>query len=347
MAVRIHHDELLDYTAVRQKLDGHTSYLLLGNGFSSACDPVFRYPSLYEAALAAGLSERAQKVFDYLGTNNFEGVMRLLDDAHFVARTYGLITGDQSGMRDDVATVKAALVRAVAASHLAHTGEVPDEKKASALVFMQPYKIVFTTNYDLLAYWVNMSREKGPQFGDGFRPDEADPEGPSLVFSEKLGASKGMLYLHGGLHLFTSPKGALHKHSWKREGKPLMQLILESLARGQYPLFVAEGSPEKKLEQIRKNAYLFYALGKFGRIESPLVTFGHSLGSSDGHISDAIASNEDIKAIYVGLHGAEDDPRRIDTRNAAVQIAHRWGERRFKKDLDLYFYDSATAGCWG
>jgi hypothetical protein len=55
-------------------------HLLLGNGFSIACDPIFRYASLYDAAVEAGLSARAQQVFARHGTNNFEGVLRLLED---------------------------------------------------------------------------------------------------------------------------------------------------------------------------------------------------------------------------------------------------------------------------
>lgn len=186
--------------------------------------------------------------------------MRLLDDSHFVASTYGLVSAEASAMRNDLEVVKHALVEAVASSHLAHTGEVPDEKKGAALRFVKPYHSVFSTNYDLLLYWVNMVADRRPPFGDGFREDEDDPEAPSLVFSENLGGSKGIFYLHGGLHLF-SDGGALRKHSWRRSGRPLMELIKKALAAGGYPLFVAEGSPEKKLEQIRRNAYLSYALG--------------------------------------------------------------------------------------
>jgi hypothetical protein len=40
------------------------------------------------------LSHRAQRLFERIGTNNFEGAMRLLEDAHWVAQTYGLIDGD-------------------------------------------------------------------------------------------------------------------------------------------------------------------------------------------------------------------------------------------------------------
>ena len=41
------------------------------------------------------------------------------------------------------------------------------------------------------------------------------------------------------------------------------------------------------------SVYLWYAMDKFSRIESPLVVFGHSLGDSDRHITDAINTLSD------------------------------------------------------
>ena len=66
--------DILDYSDVLRELGGGRAFVLLGNGFSIGCDPVFSYGRLYDAAKNAGLSENAQAVFDYLGTNNFEGV---------------------------------------------------------------------------------------------------------------------------------------------------------------------------------------------------------------------------------------------------------------------------------
>lgn len=342
------HPELLTYAVVRERLGTGRAHLLLGNGFSVACDPIFTYPSLYDAAVAAGLSARAQTIFAYLGSNNFEGVMRLLDEAHFVATTYGLVEGARSAMLDDLDTVKQALIQAVAQSHPAHTGAIPDDKKRAAASFIRPYHNVFTTNYDLLLYWVNVAAGDPPPYGDGFRPDPDDPDAPSLVFTEHLGGGKGILMLHGGLHLF-SDKGALRKHSWRRSGKRLTESILQALALGGFPLFVAEGVPDKKMEQIRKNAYLSYALGKFGRIENPLVVFGHSLGASDSHINDTIAANEKLRSLYIGLFGDAKSDTAQQTKAAVRTIAADWARQcdpNGRRRLDIFFYDSATAQCW-
>jgi hypothetical protein len=283
-------DTILSYEEVRRGIGERPSYLLLGNGFSIACDPVFRYGSLYEAAVQAGLSERAQQLFERIGTNNFEGAMKLLEDSHWVARTYGLLEHDSSDMLNDLDVIKRTLVDAIASSHLPIPGDITEERKSSAANFLVPYHIVFTTNYDLLLYWVAMHAGDPPPFEDCFRSDQAFPDAPYLVFSQRLGDTRGLLYLHGALHLYLND-GQLRKHSWTRTGQRLTDLIRDGLRQGQYPLFVAEGRPDKKLMQIHSSGYLWYCLDKLRNIKSPLVVFGHSLGSSDGHIADAIASN--------------------------------------------------------
>jgi hypothetical protein len=140
------------YAEVKSSLSGR-AHLLLGNGFSIACDPIFRYQSLYDVAVAAGLSPKAQAAFARLGTNNFEGVLRLLEDAHWLCGEYGIEHPNTKRILDDVDVVKNTLVQAVTASHLEHSGCVPEPKKEAARDFLKPFHNIFTTNYDLLLYW--------------------------------------------------------------------------------------------------------------------------------------------------------------------------------------------------
>jgi hypothetical protein len=343
-------ETVLSYQDALNTLGGKTKHVLLGNGFSIGCDPIFSYPSLYDAAVKAGLSERAIAVFGRLGTSNFEGVMRLLDDSHWIAETYELITSNNSAMLDDVEVIKKTLVEAVAKSHLAHTGLVSDEKKAAALKFLEPFKNIFTTNYDLLAYWVNLARPGGAAWGDGFRSDADDPDAPYVVFTERLGQQPGLFYLHGGLHLHVV-HGELRKHCWNRTGKPLTQLIQEGLANKSYPMFVAEGSAQQKLEQIQRSGYLWYCLDKLAKIESPLLVFGHALGDSDKHLADVIAQNLKLPSIAVGLFR---DPKSSSNRaiyaNALQLQARRielLAQGRKGHELAVNFFDSESAGVWG
>lgn len=317
---------VLTYREVRNRIGATRCHALLGNGFSIACDPIFHYERLYDNAVAAGLSHRAQRVFARLGTNNFEGVMRLLEDAHWVAEEYGASRPGLAEMLEDVEIVKHTLVQAVATSHLDNTSAVEDEKKDAALACLAPYHNIFTTNYDLLAYWVNMHRKPTPLWQDGFRSDADLPEAPYVVFSERLGSTPGLYFLHGALHLYLH-RGELRKQTWSRTGRPLTQLIRESLTRGEYPLFVAEGLPEQKLDQIQRSGYLWYCLDKLARIKGPLVVFGHSLGESDRHIAEVIADNRDLQDMYVGLFGESDSEVNMAVRRSIAAIERKRFER--------------------
>jgi hypothetical protein len=338
------------YADVLTTLGSGRKHILLGNGFSIACDPIFSYSRLYDAAVSQGLSSRAQAVFARLGTNNFEGVMDLLEKSHWVAEIYNLIEAGRSPMLDDTEIVKQTLVQAVANSHLAHTGLVSDERKATALEFLRPFHNIFTTNYDLLAYWVIMSSPTGPHWKDGFRSDEDDPDAPYVVFAERLGQQQGPFYLHGALHLRVV-HGELRKHTWIRTGRPLTELIRESLANGEYPLFVAEGEPAQKLEQIQRTGYLWYCLDKLARIKGPPVIFGHSLGPSDQHIVDVLCENTDLPHIAVGLHGDASNPgnqticasaEMMRNRRAVIVERHGHGQQ-----LQVSYFQSESAQVWG
>lgn len=337
-------EALLTYEEVLAALPDR-KHLLLGNGFSIACDPVFRYDSLYDHAVAAGLSERAQAVFERLGENNFEGAMSLLEDARWVGQQYGLGDDGERAMLDDVQHLKRALIEAIGESHLSHSGEVPNEKKEAALDFLNPYHNVFTVNYDLLLYWVTMFREPHP-FEDGFRADPDDQDTPYVIFQERMGRRPGLYFIHGALHLYRAA-GELRKHTWIRTGEPLIDQIRDSLAAGQYPVFVAEGSADNKLAQIRGDAYLSYCLGKLGRIRNPLVILGHSLRAADRHILETIAANRHLETVYVGLYGDPGSRGNRAIRAAADDMVARRAEFFPRRELDVCYFDSATANVWG
>ncbi len=287
---------VIPYDQVRTEIANKTTHLLLGNGFSIGCDSVFRYDSLYEQAVKAGLSERIQSLFQKHGTNNFEGVMRLLNDSHWVAKEYELILEDNSEILKDKEIIKKALISAVAKTHLDDASTIIPSKKKLASSFLQDYQSVFTTNYDLLLYWMVMDSGRNT-FQDGFRNDPDDSS--SLIFSIPPGKNKGIYYLHGALHLFYED-GEVRKHAWSKTGTKLTKLVCDSLSQERYPLFVAEGDHEKKLDQIQRSSYLSYCLGKLSRIKGPLVIYGHSL-SYDAHIVDRLVRNHDLSNIYIGL----------------------------------------------
>lgn len=230
-------NKLISYSEVLQRLP-ESKHLLLGNGFSIGCDPVFNYPDLFKFATANGLSETVVKVFRHFGTNNFEGVMRTLEDMKWVTRAYGFV--QKKGMPtldSELLSIKNALVSAVAKTHLPFPSAIAEERKKRCAAFLEPYKNVFTTNYDLILYWVSMFAHQTLQTRDGFRSCADDPDAEYLVFREHVRGAKGVLFIHGALHLYVVG-GEVRKHSWTRSNKRLIELVKDGLENGQYPLFV-------------------------------------------------------------------------------------------------------------
>lgn len=341
---------LLTYAEVRGRIGTERSHLLLGNGFSIACDTIFGYENLLKFAKANGLTKRILGVFEHLGTNDFERVMRLLDDADWITQHYRLrkpSEGSAGPFAADLAIVKTALIEAITRTHLAHPNLIPESRKKCCAKFLKPYHNVFTTNYDALLYWVEMS---DPELlgQDGFRADEDEPDAPHVIFREHVRDNKGIFFVHGALHLFMKG-GQIRKHCWNRTGKRIIENVQESLEQGEYPLFVAEGEPLKKLEQIRRNGYLSYCYDKLGRVEKNLVVFGLSFAHGDQHIADLIAKAK-IHSLYVGLFGK---PTSVANRDTIAQVAtlkaHADAIRsrgRSSEPLNVQYYDSATAAVW-
>ncbi len=333
---------ILTYEDVREEVRGRHSSILLGNGFSIACDPIFTYGSLYQAAVEAGLSERAKKVFQRLGSNNFEGVMRLLTMSHWVATIYGLVRpSEQSGMLEDLDVIKDALIQAIGSSHLSRPGEIQEHRRERAVEWLGQYSMVFTTNYDLLLYWITMNGNP-PLFDDGFRNNPDDPS--SLVYSF-YSRDRRMYYLHGALHLFLK-EGQLCKHRSGTDGLCLTDLIRESLSHGHYPLFVAESSAEDKLSQIHESPYLSNCLDKFSGVTDKLVILGHSLGETDRHILDSIVRNRRLSVLYVGLHGDPENAHNQATQAAARRLKDQRAQRSDWPPLEINFFSSESAGVW-
>lgn len=342
---------LMTFAQVRTELGTGRFHLLLGNGFSIACDPLFSYGSLFDYASCNGLSDRVKDVFTHLGTNNFEGVMRLLEHGGWLTEHYAGAAGAgvKAAIAEDLASVKASLVSALTRTHFARPDDVNDARLATCRAFLQPFYNVFTLNYDLLLYWVCMS-DQNLMRRDCFGASDDEPDAEYVVFNEHLGWSQGILFLHGALHLYVAG-GEVRKHTWSRTGVPLIDSIRTALDAGNYPLFVAEGMAEKKKEQIEASSYLSYCLGKLGRIKGPLVVYGWAMGESDQHVLDVIAYNADLPTLYVGLYGDPNSAANRATRAAADALVARRREHIAPHNnrgelLEVRYFDSGTAPVW-
>ena len=131
---------------------------------------------------------------------------------------------------------------------------------------------IYTLNYDLLLYWAT-GDNSGFLGRDGFWHDSDS----GLIIWESANA-QSVYYLHGALHLYYK-ESELRKHQYNKEiDLTILQQVRSEMSSGRFPLFVAEGESEQKLEKIRGNEYLSYCYKRFShKMEKPndaLFIFG-------------------------------------------------------------------------
>lgn len=326
----------------------NTKHILLGNGFSISCNKVFQYNNIYEFAKSHGLTDKVLELFHHFGTTNFELIARALGDTLFIGELYKLIEEKQkSELKSAIKQIKDSLISAIAQTHLATPDELSEEKRLACVQFLKPYKNVFTTNYDLLLYWVSMLgiADKELSFEDGFRSSTDDPDAKYVIFSDHIGRKDGLFYLHGALHLFEQ-KGEVRKHCWNRSGVSITENVIQSLENDDFPLFVAEGDSTRKLETIQRSGYLSYCYQKLQRLSSTLVVCGSSLGDSDEHILRAIGDS-DFSTVWLGVYGDCDSEAAKRMEIIAVKLDERRKKNKYGKALEVKFHDVRTTPIWG
>jgi hypothetical protein len=332
-------DDCLKMAASRQKI------ALLGNGFSIALFPkIFSYSSLRERANFEEDSP-VQRIFDSLGTTDFEAVLRHLASGRLVADAYGVDPTVRDLITADIASVRDKLVTAIAGSHPPYPHEITDRQYKSCRGFLRHFSKIYTLNYDLLLYWTLMRREADGaplEADDGFRASPGDPTADFVTWEAHHSANVN--FLHGALHLFDA--GAeLRKYTWVRTGIPLMDQIRTALDNELYPLFVAEGISAGKVDRILHHGYLHRAFRSFEGIGGALYVYGHSLADNDDHIFDLLKRCDNkIVQLFVSLHGDQTTStnKNIIFKARAIETART----KCKRKLEVAFYDSDSAHVW-
>ena len=340
---------LLTFQAALKASESYSKrHLLLGNGFSIACRTnIFRYDKLFEQADFSSLSDSAKNAFAALGTTDFERVIKALRDAATLAAEYGLSPMQATAMRADAVALKELLVQTIAKSHPERPSDISDEEYAACQQFLSHFQTVYTFNYDLLLYWTHMHHENESEINsdDGFRTSqddiENDVESDYVVWESGQSHDQNIWFLHGALHVFDSGT-EVRKYTWRRTGIRLIEQVRTALSHDFFPLFVAEGSSEEKLERIRHSDYLAKAYRSFEGIGLCLFIYGHSLAENDVHYLRLIERGK-VSHLFVGLFGDPKSPenKRIISRAQAMTTA-----RRRNTPLRVDFYDSATAHVW-
>jgi len=250
--------------------------LLLGNGASQAVWKNFSYFSLFDLAQTTRnkpLSPTELALFKAMETNNFEPVLSALKTS---IRVNAALTISSSSPRNRYFAIKEALIHGVRSVHI--PWRLVEQKTLQAISqALGAYSTVYSTNYDLLAYWAAMHGQG--QFDDLFGEDA------TFRLHDTHASATRLLYLHGGMHLVKNFDGSARK-LLSSESSLLGSFAVNAL--DDVPLFVCEGSSEEKLKVIRGSDYLSFCNTQLARHEGALCIFGHALGKQDRHIVDAV-----------------------------------------------------------
>lgn len=318
-------DKLQTYQQVIDYLDKQKRprHLLLGNGFSMAYDnKIFSYNAL-STFVERTDNELLKKLFATINTKNFEQIMQQLDNFCEIAQIFSSDELLVDKLRKASTTLKASLIEAVKELHPEHVFIVPEENSKKCHLFINDYISkggkVFSTNYDLLLYWVLM-RNNSKFAIDGFGRDLENPDvfvkEENLEYSElrwgKYKTDQTIYYLHGALPIFDTGIEIV-KEEYDTQHY-LLEKIKERMEKKDYPIFVTAGNAKEKLNHIMHNKYLSYCYEDFSNIKGSLITFGFNFGDYDTHIIDAInkaahygkKSGDKLFSIYIGVYTDSD-----------------------------------------
>ena len=320
--------DVISFQDAIKATEGDDKALLIGNGFSAQ---YFNYANLLaEAQLEEGSPIKA--LFDQLGTVDFEAVIRALEDATIVERAYGN-AAHAAELEADAQRVREALVTAVNATHPAHRDDLVFQYE-SAAAFLKHFGKVFSLNYDLLLYWVNLEKRLLKDgFGLGKDVAEGRFKGPFLEH-----AYCHIFNLHGGLHLFQNEIGEVYKALNHGEGV-IANITHEIANNGRLPLYVAEGTSKSKLRKINSVEYLRHCYRTLHETTAAVFVFGHSADPNDAHIYHAIFGSK-AKHVYFGVF--QPSAEKVTALDAELAKYKKLGG----DDVPYSFYDSETAHVW-
>ncbi len=345
-------EDLPDYKSVVDKLNKrkYPKHLIMGNGFSMAYDhKIFSYNALYDF-IEKLEDSTLSKLFEVVNTKNFELVMRQLDNFIEMAKAFeddGKLT---KALTDANQLLRQSLIDAVSSLHPDHVFEIEEQKSKACFSFLNEYLEkegrVFSTNYDLLLYWVLM-RNESKQANDGFgrehlnpvatRKGQEDAQYGDLYWGKYKDEQK-VFHVHGTLPIFDT--GTEIEKEVYRDRQYLLDNIKERMDNKEYPIFVTAGDGTEKLKHIYHNRYLIHCYDTLCDITGFLVSFGFNFGEYDYHIIDAVnkaskrgaQSGDKLFSIYIGVY-SETDLEYIKSIQG-------------KFDCKVNVYNSQTANIW-
>lgn len=345
-------NEVLSFDQVISKLSTkrRRTNLLLGNGFSMAFDPkIFSYNALSDF-ITKSPDPLLAKLFKTINTTNFEQIMQHLSVLIDILRAFDPESTIIDEISDANTKLKQSLIDAIEALHPEHVFKVPEEKSLACGKFLKTFLEsngnIFTTNYDLLLYWIlmrNPELDSVDGFGRDLENEDEVAKGQAPEWSElrwgKHKSNQKVYYLHGALPLFDDGIEIV-KEIYTSDAF-LLKNIRSRVHKGDYPIFVTAGNGKEKLQHILHNRYLSFCYEALSQASGSLVTFGFNFGEYDFHVIDAINKaahksrdyDDKLWSAYIGVYNSSDVDR----------IRRIQGKFKCK----TYLYDARTVNVWG
>ena len=287
-----------DLPAFADLPDGAWPTLLLGNGYSINLWSRYRYDTLRGEA---SLTREADYVFDDLDTTNFEEVLEAIHHAHVVLAA----VGEDTEPADELyVEVRDALFETVRDLHV-EWDRIPPTTHTAIAEALAEFRKVFTTNYDLTAYWAAVRELESFRIADLFwgRGHTFNPDR-----TEVWTGWTGLYFVHGAIHLWQDDEGDCGKWTHADGGNLLTVARRYAPGSSRRPLFVSEGTWKAKMRAVRRSAYLSHCYEELEGDDSRTIVLGHSLSDWDRHIVRALRAGapRDI-AVAVYPHQAATD----------------------------------------
>jgi len=305
--------------------------LLLGNGFSRGLHEGFQYGSLKQKAEEEPslVSDAVRRLFTTLATDDFEKILARLVEAQEVNRSHGI---DCDALVASHRITREALLGAVSRTHPERSSLDP-AKLESYRPALRQFERIFTTNYDLLLYWIAALAAGGEKSFEGFCDFFWGQDGSFDAGDTKHPPScTRIYYLHGAL--FLSRKDDRTRKVRSQPAKSLLTLLRSSLTAAA-PVFVSEGDSAAKRRSIAQSDYLEWAYGELEKLDEGITVFGHALQRQDSHIVAALC-RKGGRPVAVGIY--ENDAKKAfaeRTRIYGCFAEHDRGD-------DVVFFDSKT-----
>lgn len=298
--------------------------LLLGNGFSIDFNKsIFSQEEIIQSAINRKQFQGEKvlsQVVDTRRTSNFEELVQNI-------RSYCSLLKEIEEERDKLLKI---IMEELSYCHPNSSLAITDIESDQCAKFLSNFQAIYTTNYDLLLYWVIIKENLIDKFKDGFCRK-------GFIWAPK--ENNNTYYLHGGLHLYVTPDNKVAKYCFS-EGKSLKTQILAALKENKFPISVSGGTFQEKLEIINQCKYLEYALESLENADGSLFIHGFNFNQNDEHIIDAITHSK-IKKLFISIHSSNNKENIV---NAIKKIE---AFRNQNKDpLEVTFYTAETAEIW-